>query len=72
MKYLGLIIYVVWLRFVFFLGIFYIEEDYKIGICCFSTKQAALRGKSKDCLVQNQDNVSQWGDISIHSVASVS
>jgi hypothetical protein len=23
-------------------------EDYKIGICCFSDRHAALRGKSKD------------------------
>jgi hypothetical protein len=23
-------------------------KDYKIGICCFSTKHAALRRKSKD------------------------
>jgi hypothetical protein len=39
-------------------------KDYKIGICCFSTKHAALRRKSKDWLVQNQDNVSEWGDVS--------
>jgi hypothetical protein len=26
-------------------------KDYKIGICCFSTKHAALRRKSKDWLV---------------------
>jgi hypothetical protein len=30
-------------------------EDYKIGICCFSAKHAALRRKSKDWLTQNQD-----------------
>jgi hypothetical protein len=24
-------------------------KDYKIGICCFSAKHAALRRKSKDC-----------------------
>jgi len=24
-------------------------NDYKIGICCFSAKHAALRRKSKDC-----------------------
>jgi hypothetical protein len=40
-------------------------KDYKIGICCFSTKHAALRRKSKDWLAQNQDNVSEWGDVSI-------
>ena len=40
-------------------------KDYKIGICCFSTKQAALRRKSKDWLARNQNNVSEWGDMSI-------
>ena len=40
-------------------------KDYKIGICCFSAKHAALRRKSNDWLNQNQDNVSEWGDISI-------
>ena len=38
--------------------------DYNIGICCFSTKQAALRRKSKDWLAQNQDIVSEWSDMS--------
>ena len=33
-------------------------KDYKIGICCFSCKHAALRRKIKDWLAQNQDNVS--------------
>ena len=32
-------------------------KDYKIGICCFSAKHAALRRKSKDWLTRNQDNV---------------
>jgi hypothetical protein len=32
-------------------------KDYKIGICYFSAKHAALRRKSKDWLAQNQDNV---------------
>ena len=42
-------------------------KDYQIGtcICCFSTMQAALRRKIKDCLARNQDNVSEWGDMSI-------
>jgi hypothetical protein len=39
-------------------------KDYKIGICCFSAKHAALRRKSKDWLVQNQNNVSEWSDMS--------
>jgi hypothetical protein len=39
-------------------------KDYKIGICCFSAKHAALRRKSKDWLTQNQNNVSEWSDMS--------
>jgi hypothetical protein len=39
------------------------EEDYKIGICCFSAKRAALRC-NKDWLARNQDNVSEWRDMS--------
>ena len=35
-----------------------ITKDYKIGICSFSAKRAALRGKSKDWLAWNHDNVS--------------
>ena len=41
-------------------------KDYKIDICCFSAKHAALRRKSKDWLAWNQDNVSEWSDMSIH------
>ena len=40
-------------------------KDYKIGICCFSNKHAALMRKSKDWLAWNQDNVSKWADMSI-------
>jgi hypothetical protein len=36
-------------------------KDYEIGICCFSTKHAALRRKSKDLLARNQDNISRVG-----------
>ena len=43
-------------------------KDYKIGICCFSSKHAALRRKSKDWLARNQDNVSEWSDISIRTL----
>ena len=28
-------------------------NDYEIGMCCFSTKNAELRRKSKDLLAQN-------------------
>ena len=34
-------------------------KDYKIGICCFSAKHAALRRESKDWLARNQNNVSE-------------
>ena len=40
-------------------------KDYKIGMCCFSAKHAALRRKSKDWLARNQNNVSEWSDMSI-------
>ena len=36
-------------------------KDYEIGICCLSAKYAALGRKSKYCVVQNQDNVSELG-----------
>jgi hypothetical protein len=39
-------------------------KDYKIGMCCFSAKHAALRRKSKDWLARNQNNVSEWSDMS--------
>ena len=39
-------------------------KDYQIGICCFSAKHAALRRKSKDWLDWNQDNVSEWSNMS--------
>jgi hypothetical protein len=39
---------------------------YEIGICRFSAKYAALRSKSKDWLARNQNNVSEWSDMSTH------
>ena len=39
-------------------------KDYKISICCFSAKHAASRRKSKDWLARNQNNVSEWSDMS--------
>jgi len=38
------------------------NHDYKICMCCFSAKHAALRRKSKELLARNQDNVSEYGD----------
>ena len=43
-------------------------KDYEIGTCCFSSKHAALRGKSKDWLAQNQDNMSEWSDMSTRMI----
>ena len=34
-------------------------KDYEIGMCCFSTKHAALRSKS---------TVSKWSDMSTHGL----
>ena len=43
-------------------------KDYKIGICYFSAKHAALRRKSKDGLARNRDNVSEWCDMFIRGL----
>ena len=43
-------------------------KDYKIGICCFSTKHAAIRKKKKDWLARDHDNMSEWDDISIREL----
>jgi hypothetical protein len=48
----------------------WVKPDYKIGICCFSTKHAAIRRKSKDWLALNKDNVEQH--MSPQTVVSVS
>ena len=39
--------------------------DYNIGVCCVSANHAALRSKNKNWLAQNQDNVSEWSDMSM-------
>ena len=43
-------------------------QDYEIGDCCFSAKQATLRTKGKDCLVRKCVLV---GDMSIGGLVSV-
>ena len=40
-------------------------KDYKIGICCFSAMHVELRRKNKGWSTRYQDNVSEWGDMSI-------
>ena len=47
-------------------------KDYKIDICCFFSTHTTLRRKSKDRLARNQDSVSQWINMSIHRLVSVS
>ena len=39
-------------------------KDFKIGMCCFSANHAALKRRSKDWLARNQNNVSEWSDMS--------
>jgi hypothetical protein len=47
--------------------------EYQIGICCFSSKHAAIRSKSRDWLALYHDNVFEWSDMSTHGlVVSVS
>ena len=47
-------------------------KDYKIGDCCFSSKHAASHNISKDWLAWNHDNVSEWSDLSLCGLVSVS
>ena len=39
-------------------------KDYEIGMYCFSAKHATLRSKSKERLARNQNDVSEWSDMS--------
>jgi hypothetical protein len=39
-------------------------KDCKISICCFSPKHAPIRNRSKDGLARNQNNLSEWSDMS--------
>ena len=43
-------------------------KDYNIGIYCFSVKHVVLRRNIKHWLAQNQDNVSKYGDMSVHGL----
>jgi hypothetical protein len=43
-------------------------KDFKICICCFSAKHATVRRKSKDWLARNQNNMSEWDDMSIRGL----
>ena len=39
-------------------------KDYEIGMCCFSAKHIAIKRKSKNWSALNQNNVSEWSDMS--------
>jgi len=39
-------------------------KDYKIGICWFSPENAVLWGKCNNWSARNQNNVSEWKDLS--------
>ena len=43
-------------------------KDYNIDICCFSANHGALSRQSQDWLCRNQDNVFEWGDMSIRGL----
>ena len=43
-------------------------KDCLIDNCCFFAKHASIRRNSKDWLARNQDNVSEWDDMSIHGL----
>ena len=43
-------------------------KHYNIGICCFSSKRASLKRKSKDWMARNQDNGFEWNDMSIRGL----
>jgi hypothetical protein len=47
-------------------------KDYKIGICSFFAKHVALRRKRNDWLARNQNNVSEWSDMSVYPRTVVS
>jgi hypothetical protein len=49
-----------------------LTKDYTIGIRCFSAMNTALRRKSKHRLARNQDNVSEWCDMSMSADCCVS
>ena len=42
--------------------------DYNIRTCCLSAKHASLRRKDKNWLARNQNNVSEWSDMSTHGL----
>jgi hypothetical protein len=43
-------------------------KEYKIGIHWFFAKHTTLKSKNKDCLARNQNNMSEWSDMSIRGL----
>ena len=43
-------------------------KDYQLVFVAYNAKHAELRKKSKDWLLRNQDNVSEWGDMYIRGL----
>ena len=43
-------------------------KDYKIGICCLYAKNGAWKRKNKDWLARNQNNASEWSNLSTHGL----
>ena len=39
-------------------------KDYNIGVCCSLAKYVSLRRKGKKWLARNQNNVSDWSNMS--------
>jgi hypothetical protein len=46
----------------------YMKLVTKYQISAINPKHVALRRKSKDWLARNQNNVSEWSDMSIHEL----
>ena len=44
------------------------NKDYQLVFVAYNTKHAELRRKSKDWLLRNQDNVSEWSDMYIRGL----
>jgi hypothetical protein len=42
--------------------------SYIIGMCCFFANHSVSRSKKQDELTWNQDNASEWGDMSTHGL----
>jgi hypothetical protein len=43
-------------------------KDYQLVFVAYKAKHAELRRKSKDWLLRNQDNVSEWSDMYIRGL----